>query len=574
MQATPERLEAPHPEHNRPAPPVPPVGVQTALAAGFLGARGAGIWIGKGALELVWSQNLAPHGVPPNRFHQFLEKCFSRALARRAPFVAQDAKGDADSSFLFVPFGSPTAGIAVFSGDAGIWKRFQSARATISAALEMVHSPDLPQTHRVAVPLLRSRGVLGAAGICADHLCEILGAKRISILRLGSKKPSLLACSGASSIDHHSPEAAAILARFSALEKSGNASSLFGGPLSKWCTHPEAAPLGVLVEHPSNPEGIEKILTAEAPLIAHAIESKRHPIAAFLFPPAAPNDSRRRKLSAVRAALILGTLALAAILFFPVPRIVSGPCELVPSRRASIVAQIPGRIDSVLAKEGSVVSKGTPLFQIDDSSLRSRLEIAEQQLGKAEAEVRLRRGEGNMQTLRSAELEKQRLTAEISALQRDLSESLVVSPLEGAVLSKDLDLLRGEVVQPGTPLCDVASLKNWDLQIRVPEADAGPLERALQKGVPLPVRYALQARADITLRAGVSSSSEISQMVYPENGVGFVYVTLRGIDLPQELLGEIRPGFSGFAKIEAGSLPLARNLFERAYHFLRLRFFL
>jgi multidrug efflux pump subunit AcrA (membrane-fusion protein) len=179
-----------------------------------------------------------------------------------------------------------------------------------------------------------------------------------------------------------------------------------------------------------------------------------------------------------------------------------------------------------------------------------------------------------MQTLRAAELEKQRLAAEISSLRRDLSESVVASPLDGAVISKDLDLLLGEVVQPGTPLCDVASLENWDLQIRVPEADAGPLERALQKGRTLPVRYALQARADLTLRAGVSSPSEISQMVYPENGGGLVYVTLRGIDLPQELAGEIRPGFSGFAKIEAGRLPLAFNLFGRALDFLRLRFLL
>jgi multidrug efflux pump subunit AcrA (membrane-fusion protein) len=547
--------------------------VQTALVAGLLGARGAALWLGKGTLELAWSQGLSPQDIPPNRFQEFLKKCLSRAVERNAPFLATDKIGSEEFAFLFVPFGSPLRGIAVFSGPKSLWDRFQSARSTILPALGMLAENGVQLPRHIAIPLVRSRGLPQTAGICADHLCALLGAKRVSILRLGGKKARLLACSGASSIDRHSPEVAAILSNFSALEKAAGDSSLVGGPLSKWCAHPEAAGLGVLVENPTNPAAGD-VLAAEAALVAHAIESKRHPLAALLFPSAAADDSRRRKYSLLRAALVAGIVCTAAVLFFPVPRIVSGQCELVPSRRASIVAQVPGRIETVFAKEGSVVSKGTPLFQIDDSTLRSRLEIAEQQFGKAEAEVRLRRGEGDMQTLRSAELEKQRLTAEISALRRDLSESLVVSPLEGAVLSKDLDLLRGEFVQPGTLLCDVASLENWDLQIRVPEADAGPLERALQKGRTLPVRYALQARADITLRAGVSSTSEISQMVYPENGAGFVYVTLRGIDLPQELLGEIRPGFSGFAKIEAGRLPLARNLFERSYHFLRLRFFL
>lgn len=347
-----------------------------------------------------------------------------------------------------------------------------------------------------------------------------------------------------------------------------------GGAFSSWSKQPEAAAFGVLVENPAHPGRVAEILAAEADLIAHAIESKRHPIAKILYPPSTEQGSQNPRRTMLHIAGLVFALLLAGLLFLPVPRIVSGPCELVPSRRASVVAQVPGRVDKVYAKEGSVVSKGAPLFQIDESALRSRLDIALQQLGKSDAEIRLRRGEGNMQTLRSAELEKQRLSAEISALRRDLSESLVASPFDGAVISKDLDLLLGEVVQPGTPLCDVASLENWDLQIRVTESDAGRLERSLQKGGPQPVRYALQARADLTLHADVSSPSEISQMVYPENGTSFVYVTLRGIDLPQELLGEIRPGFSGFAKIEAGRLPLARNLFERAIHFLRLRFFL
>lgn len=561
-------------EAQEPPPPIPAAGVQAALVAALLEAEGAGIWVGSGPLELVWSEGLSPRGVPPNRFQEFLRKCLARAAARPAPFLATDKLGGEEFAFLFVPFGSPLAGVAVFSGSRLLWEKCQSSREKIATALNLATAGEARVPRKIAVPLLRARGVSGTAGICADHLCGLLGAARVSILTLASKKPRLMACSGASSIDRHSPEAASIPAKFNSLGSPGSDPSLFGGSLAKWSQEPEAASFGILVEKPEKPGELDSILSAEAGLIAHAIESKRHPIASYLFPAAGAGEADRRKHAAIRAGLAVAGVFLLAVVLFPVPRTISGPCELVPSRRAPVVAQTAGRIDRVFAQEGMAVAKGAPLFQIDDSTLRSQLSVAEQQFGKAEAKVRLRREEGDMQALRAAALEKQRLETEIGTIRRDLAESTIPSPLDGAVVSKDLDLRLGEVVQPGTVLCEVASLENWDLQIRIPESDAGPLELAIENRGELPVRYALQARADSTLRAKVSSKAEISQMVYTEGTEGFVYVTLRGIELPPELRGEIRPGFSGFAKIEGRRLPLAYTLVERAFHFLRLHFLL
>ncbi len=358
------------------------------------------------------------------------------------------------------------------------------------------------------------------------------------------------------------------------MEDSEHDPALLGGCLSKWCKEPEAASFGILVEKPAKPAEFDSVLSAESGLIAHAIESKRHPVASYLFPATSEGAALKKKNTAIRAALALFAVILLTLLIFPVPRTISGSCELVPSRRAPVVAQTSGRIQRVFAQEGMAVAKGTPLFQIDDSTLRSHLTVAEQQFAKADAEVRLHREEGDMQTLRAATLEKQRLESEIGTIRRDITESTIASPLDGAVVSKDLDFRLGEVVQPGIVLCEVASLENWDLQIRVPEAEAGPLELAIKKRGELPVRYALQARADSTLQAKVSSRAEISQMVYTESSGSFVYVTLRGIELPSELRAEIRPGFSGYAKIEGCQLPLAFSLVERAFHFLRLHFLL
>lgn len=386
------------------------------------------------------------------------------------------------------------------------------------------------------------------------------------------KKKRLLACSGVAKIDSHSPEVAVILEKFSTLPPPDLSNSDFGGFLSRWCPLPEAAAIGVLIENPSRAADVDKVLSADAALVVHAIDSKRHALEAFLFP--AADASRAGWRRHVPFTWIGVVLFFFLVLLFPVSETISGPCELVPTRRASAVAQTAGRIERVLVSEGSMVTKGAPLFQIGDSKLRAQLEIMLQQQARFGAEVRLRRGEGDMQALRSAALEKDRLSSEIETIRRDIADSTIAAPLDGAVISKDLDLRLGEVVQPGTILCEVASLEDWDLQIRVDEADAGPLERAIAARKDLPVRFALQARADLILQARVTSPSEISQMVYTEAGKSFMYVTVKGINLPDELKGEIRPGFSGLAKIEGRKLPLAYNLASRAIHFLKLRFLL
>ncbi|MFM8982947.1 MAG: hypothetical protein ACKOLA_08585 [Spartobacteria bacterium] len=67
IHTTPEQRKVPSAPRSIPAP-----GVQAALVAALLEAEGAGIWLGSGPLELVWSEGLSPRGVPPNRFQEFL----------------------------------------------------------------------------------------------------------------------------------------------------------------------------------------------------------------------------------------------------------------------------------------------------------------------------------------------------------------------------------------------------------------------------------------------------------------------------------------------------------------------
>ena len=177
-----------------------------------------------------------------------------------------------------------------------------------------------------------------------------------------------------------------------------------------------------------------------------------------------------------------------------------------------------------------------------------------------------------MPRLRAAKIDQERAREEVAKLVEDIRRATLTAPVGGVVLTKDLALRRGEVVEAGEIVCEVASLERWDLQIEVDEADVGRLEQALVRRGALPVRYALQARSDLALKASLATEREVGQMAYAtERGEQVVYVTLRGIALPPGLAGEMRPGFTGLAKIEGAKEPFVVVAFSRLVRFIRLR---
>jgi multidrug efflux pump subunit AcrA (membrane-fusion protein) len=162
-----------------------------------------------------------------------------------------------------------------------------------------------------------------------------------------------------------------------------------------------------------------------------------------------------------------------------------------------VIAQASGQITSVLVREGAAVKAGQALFQIEDATLQSTLRFSRQQFAKVNSEARRWQEAGDMKSFRTSDLDRQRLELEAKNIEEEIGRATVKSPIDGVVTSKDLELHKGEVVLPGTILCEVASLSDWDLQIHVDEMDAGWLQKAIAEKKDLPVRYVLQAQADL-----------------------------------------------------------------------------
>lgn len=479
-----------------------------------------------------------------------------------------------DMACLFIPFGNPVRGVAGFVGGTRLWERFQSNKSTAITALDLIQKPKHSdrKADDPSVLLLRSKTPVDAATVCANYLARLLDAKRVSIFHRESGRWKLLACSGVKKIDFHSPEVHRIQKRFHSLLEGGGVEGCVGGALSAWCGQSEAENTGIVVESASTDRDLEEILRAEAPLVAHAMESKRGPLRALLF----PNRAARGKNpgSILRYWWVVAMVLLLLVLVRPVPVSISGPCELMPKHRSLVVARVGGKISSVLVREGEEVQNGQALFQIDATALLAAQAVKDQTLKQLENDARRWMHSGEMKNLRDAEIQHEQLVAELNLLARDIENATICSPINGVVLTKDIELKAGAMVQPGELMAEVAGLGEWELVIRIDESQIDPLEEVLLRASPANVRFALNARADLTLHAKLSSPESISEMVYREGDRGFVYVTIDGLDLPDELLSVLRPGFFGYAKIDGPERPLLFTLPRRLVDFLRIRVFL
>lgn len=269
--------------------------------------------------------------------------------------------------------------------------------------------------------------------------------------------------------------------------------------------------------------------------------------------------------------IVLGVLALLVVLLclFPWREKAVGDCVLLPSQRGVVVTENTGRVAEVLVREGSVVKKGDIVAKLDTMELETQLQVTRQERLRLEAQARLSQADGDLGAYQVSYLQLQRAIEQENKLRHDLAQCLLRSPMDGIILTKDVELRRGGVLQLGEPLCEVAALSDWDLQVSVPESDYWLLRRTLDRGRAAPVEFILYARSGLKMRGELASVDDISQMTYTEKDQNVFYATVHGIQLPAEFASDVRPGFSGKARVMLGRSPLIAVLTRKFVHFLR-----
>jgi hypothetical protein len=175
-----------------------------------------------------------------------------------------------------------------------------------------------------------------------------------------------------------------------------------------------------------------------------------------------------------RPALLALVLLVAAI--FPVRLSVTAPVEIVAQDAVLVTIPFEGTIEQVMVSPGDTVKADQPLARLEQSTLQSRMDMAQEALSVAQAGLARLRREALANPEKRVEMGALQSEIALKKIEYDYAKSLlnrsdILSPRNGIAIFADKNMLLGKPVTTGDILMQIAGTQNKELLIRVP-ADA------------------------------------------------------------------------------------------------------
>ena len=214
---------------------------------------------------------------------------------------------------------------------------------------------------------------------------------------------------------------------------------------------------------------------------------------------------------------------------------------VAPQSVATLAAPVEGTIANVYAREGQHVSRGEVLATMDDWSWRNQLTAAQ---AKYEAAMLAMQGDLARHSAQAGEDRTQAdyLHAEMERTRLRIANAQLRSPIDGIVMTPDLQNAAGEHLDAGAAFAQVLDLASARINIAVDQEDA-QLVQAGQKAA-----IKLNSFPAQTLHGQIFSVSPEAQ----PSGDGRVFYA--HVLVPNGS-AQLRTGMDGRAKIFAGFRP-------------------
>jgi len=140
---------------------------------------------------------------------------------------------------------------------------------------------------------------------------------------------------------------------------------------------------------------------------------------------------------------------------------------------------IEGRIAEILVREGATVTRGTPLFKVDDAELKAEVARAEADRDLARQSLARTRELLGQKASSQSELERAEATArsteaQLALLKVRLDRTVVRAPFAGVAGERHVSL--GDYVTTSTPLVTIQTVSPQRAAFQVPERYADQLE--------------------------------------------------------------------------------------------------
>jgi putative peptide zinc metalloprotease protein len=251
--------------------------------------------------------------------------------------------------------------------------------------------------------------------------------------------------------------------------------------------------------------------------------------------------------------VVLGTVA-ALVLFIPIwPDFNQGQFILAPLESVTLHATVPATVASVSVREGQKVEAGMELARLRNLDIESQAAQAGQELRQATA--RATQAALRYTDFGTAEQERQQRATESRAIEDQLSELRVVSPISGVVVSPHVSDLVGRSLDEGDVLFEVSDTADLKALVYIPEfamheVHRGAKVRLLIDGRMAPISGLLSqlAPASAPMGGGLITKDQLQGINPPRFYVGTVLVKNDG---------GLLPGMTGSAKLLAARRSLA-----------------
>lgn len=260
--------------------------------------------------------------------------------------------------------------------------------------------------------------------------------------------------------------------------------------------------------------------------------------------------STNTRNAAIGAAVLFGSLCL------PMPYRVWCDCNVQPVEQRFVAAPYDGVLAQSLVRGGDQVSAEQVVAKLDGRALRGELAGVQAEFAVAKKQRDLALATGDVAQSQISKSEMQRHLAKITILNQRLENLDVRSPINGVVVTGDLENAVGIPLELGQTLFEIAPLDTMVAEVGVPESEA----RYVQAGMKVQLKF--DSFPFKTFAAEI-------QRIHPraeatDNDSVFVAEVVL-----ENSSGQLRPGMNGTAKISTGWSPVAWNLFHRPWESIR-----
>ncbi len=327
-------------------------------------------------------------------------------------------------------------------------------------------------------------------------------------------------------------------------------------PLAAADSQPQAV---LLLVWRTNTDRIEKKLQtilSYAPFLSGLLSSFEHSVNRKGNRQNNNHGARKWSLQKKVTAGVAGLLLL--LLLVPVPYRLSADAVVRPQVTRFVVSRYDGMLAKALVRPGDHVRKGQELARLDGRETEVGLAGLQAELDKTKKMRDQATALGNTAAAQMASLDTLRYEQQVTRLRERLNHLTLLSPVDGIVLTGDLQRAEGSPVSRGQTLFEVAPLETMEVEVAIDEQDISRVSEETEVKIHFDAypEDGRQERFDrIEPRARIRENKN-------------VFVGILRFANPENRL---RPGMRGKAKIEVGTRTLGWIILHKPwYTFLRL----